>query len=431
MLQPIARHWSALPPPRRRLWALAVVWCVLHVVGFGVAMLVLPDFERDEVEEWSDIDVYLDAAEAVREGESPYVLDEWDDSMVYFYHPAFALICVPLTVLPFRLLSLLWVAAQVAAYLGALAVWDRVLVRLEWAEGVRAYRRWLPLALLFSEWYTNLFYGNVVSTLLLLSGLMTLGMVADRPRLTGVAGALVLVAKPQWLFPLMLPVIFRRWRFLWRALIVLAVVYGLLNVAFVVITGPSYGLDTLREYPEFLTTLSDNYPWAMNTHRFENMNHSWQQIYHSYFGDQGWLGPLTAVTKLVMLALPGLLILRAWRQRVTMDSRPALVLWFAGLSYLSAMAMLAQLWEVMGSIVFFLVIQAAADRRVRHWSWLYLVYATFELQALISGITGWEWAFLPQTLPFTMMTLLLLYVILLYLVYQTRPLSVEDRGSSP
>lgn len=413
------QYWRSLPPRRRAIWIAVVVWCVLHLVGFAGAVLLMPDFERDEVEKWSDIDVYLDAADAVRQHAPLYVMDDWDDSMVYFYHPAFALACVPLTYLPFRLLSLLWIVMQTAAYLGALWAWYRVLVRIGWIEGARVYRLWLPLALVFSEWYANLFYGNVVSTLLLLSGLMTLGIVEDRPRLAGIAGALILILKPQWLFPLILPVIFRRWRFLLHLLAVLLAGYLLITAGFVLATGLSYGVETLRAYPDFLTTLDANYPWSMGTGLFENMNHSWQQIYHSYFGSRAWVEPLTILTRLVMLALPGLLILQAWRRRITLTDHPALAIWFAGLGYLTAMSMLAQLWEVMGSIVFFLAIQAAPNPQVRRWSRLYLIYATFELQAVISALTGWQWAFLPQTVPLAMLALLLLYGCLLVLAAHT------------
>jgi hypothetical protein len=92
--------------------------------------------------------------------------------------------------------------------------------------------------------------------------------------------------------------------------------------------------------------------------------------------------------------------------------------WFAGLSYLAAMALLAQLWEIIGGIVFFLFIQSAADLQLRRLSRLFLIYVLYEGVAIVSMITGWEWLFLPQSIPLTMLALLVLYALLLVAAYR-------------
>lgn len=429
--RPVRAEWAALSTRRRRLWIAVLLWCALHLLGFALAPLLMSDFTRDNVKDWSDIGVYVTVGEQVYDHQTPYTFDDWDNAMTYPYHPLFAVTCIPLAAVPFQLLPLLWILLQGSAYVAALVVWYRVVVRLGWAEGARAFRLWLPLAFVFSEWYANLMYGNIVSSLMLLSGLMVLGFVTDRPALSGVAAAIILVAKPHWLFPLMLPLIFRRWGFFARMMGVLLAVYLLENGLLLLAMGPSFGLELLDDYVRFLTTVQANYPYDMGTGVFENMNHSWPQIFYSYFGDRAWIPGATVVVRLVVLALPGLLILRAWRQRVTVADHPPLVVWFAGLSYLSAFAMLAQLWEVMASIVFFFAVQAAAQPRIRRWSRLYLVYALFEFQVI--GAALWQWLFLPQSIPLTMLALLLLFGCLLWMTHAAlrRQAAVRPAGAAP
>ncbi len=408
----LQRAWAVLPRRQRRLWLIASLWTAIHLVGLGVAILFATEFNPDELRGWSDVVAYRDAGEAFRQRAALYELTAWEDPMTYYYHPAFALAASWVSRVPFRLTAFIWFLLQTAAYLAALAVWIRVL-RIWGLENLAdGAARWLPLALVFTEWIVNLVYGNLTSTLLLLSGLLTLLILRARPGWAALAALPILITKPQWLFPLVLPVILRRWRLLMVLLVVLAAAYLALNGAYVLAAGPDYGRETLHDYGRFLTTLESNYTWGGHTHAFENFNHSWRQILISYWGDQSWVPATSTLLKLALIAPVLALIVAAWRLPGGPEQHPALALWIVGLSYLAAMAMLAQLWEILGSIVFFLAIQGTSSIWLRRLSWLYLVYALYEIPALFGFITGWSWLILPQSVPLTMLALLLLYAVL-------------------
>lgn len=413
---------------KRRLWAAALIWCGLHLIGFLGAMLFLPEYTRDESRSWSDLVTYLDAADAIRHQTPLYELDGWEDVMAYHYHPAFATVLSPLAELPFRLVSILWLSLLVAAYLGAIWVWYRVLLpsppdplSQEQERGKQigmraAYLLWLPLVLLFSEWYANLMYGNIAGVLFFLSGLLSLYLVQEKPRHAGGIALLILLLKPQWLFPLLLLIIFRKWRFLLTLTAYVGVGYITVSGLFIGLMGTEYGIDTLRDYFKFLTVLNDVYPWTGKTLAFEDMNHSWRQIFLSYFGFQDWIPYASEGIKLLMAAGVGWLVLQAWRRRVEMRSELAFC--FLGLSYLVAMAALAQLWELLAGIVFFLYLQSVESKTVRWLSRLFLVYVLYEVAAIVSFATGIEALFLPQSIPLTMLALLVLYFSLLVVTAQ-------------
>lgn len=401
-------------PRRRRLvWRLAVGWCGLHLIGLLAAILFMPDFTRAEVREWSDIGAYFDAGDAWRTGQPLYELDTWEDPMTYYYHPAFAAAFSLPARLPFRLVAALWLILQAAAYFAALWTWHRVTLRLGLPRIAAAYRLWLPLAFVLTDWFANLGYGNLTSALLLLSGALTLALLDERPGAAALLALPVALVKPQWLFPLILPVVFRRWRLLLHVGVRLALVYTAVCGLIILAGGADYGLQALRDYGSFLTSVNDHYQWGGHTYDFENMNHSWRQILHSYAGSPGWVPAAAEGIKLGMIGLAAFPLIRVWRRKVTLNQQPELALWFSGLAYLLAMALLAQLWEIMGSIVFFLFLQASSSRNIRRVSWLYGLYALYEIPVILSLITGWDILFLPQSVPLTMLALLLLYGLLL------------------
>lgn len=400
---------------RKRLWTAVLIWSALHLLGFFGAMLFMPDYTRDEARSWSDLVTYLDAADAIRNQTPVYELDGWEDVMAYHYHPAFALALSPFAGLPFRIVSVLWLGVLVAAYLGAIRVWYRVLEHLS-PDSRPTYIIWLPMTLLFSEWYANLLYGNIAGVLFFLSGLLSLYIVQQKPRQAGLVALLIVLLKPQWLFPLLLPMVFRRWRFFLTLAAYVVVGYVLVSLIFVGLMGAEYGLDTLRDYFKFLTVLNDVYPWTGKTLAFEDMNHSWRQIFLSYFGFQDWISYASEGMKVLMAGLVGWLAFKAWRQKIGLGSELAFC--FLGLGYLLAMALLAQLWELLAGIVFFLYLQSVNDRGVRRFSLLFLVYALYELIAIVSFATGVEWLFLPTSIPLTMLALLILYGSLAVVTYQ-------------
>lgn len=403
---------------RRWIFGAAVVWCLLHLSGIIGGMLFANDYQRDAVRYWSDLVTYLDAADALISQQPLYDLVAWDDVMTYHYHPTYAASMTVVAWLPFRMVSVLWVLLQTAAYFAGLWVWYRILQQLDLKAMQQAFVAWLPLALIFTEFFANIGYGNVGSLLFFLSAVMILGIVQGQVSVAAVAGVGIALMKPQWLFPLVVLIVLREWRFLWRLLLAMAGLYVAATALFVALWGVDYGVATVVDYVMFLLRGAQDYPWRELTYNFEDYNHSWNQIFLSYFGTQWWTPLANIGVRLLMIGSFLWLMVSSWRVRVSMSQHPAMLIWFAGLSFLLLIAMLPQLWELLGSIIFFVLLQAIPDRTLKRVSWLYLFYALYEFPALVSFGTGWDWLFLPQSLPLTMLALLVLYVILWVYVRQ-------------
>ncbi len=419
------QKWRALGGRQKALWIVAVLWCLLHVSGILGTLLFDPDYNRQNIANGSDLVAYLDAADAVRARAPLYQLTPWSGVMANYYHPLFALAFSVIADMPFRLLSVLGVLGQIACYLGGLIVWYRVLRFLTLDRAAHMYIAWLPVALMSTPFFANLAYWNLASTLLLLSGLLVLAILKER-LLTAVLLALpVALTKPQWLFPLLLLLVFRRWKFLAQLIVGLCIAYLAVNVSYLVLVGPTYGLQSLQDYATFLARLDQNYPWEGQSPVFLHMNHSWRQIFLHYFGPEPWVPVASAAAKVLMTAALGWQVLRAWQRRVTVQDYPQLVMLFTWSGYLVAMAMLGQLWELIGGVIIFIFIQSADQRTVRVFSRLFLVYLFSEVLIILGLATKWDWLVLSQSIPQTMLALLVLFVAALILIH--RQLNVRER----
>jgi Glycosyltransferase family 87 len=412
-------QWRSLPRHRKMIWAAALVVCLFHLLGIMGFMLADPTYTEEESREWSDIVTYRDAAHALSQRQDLYEINGWEDEMTFHYHPTFALGVSVMDSLSMRVFSVLWLLLNVSAYLGAIYVWYRILMLLDLPPVMDAYKTWLPLTIVFTEWFVNLAYGNIASLLMLFSGLVVWAFVKDRPHLASLAALPLALFKPQWLFPLLLPIVFRKWRFFLLMVSGLLVLYVMASGLYLLAVGRDYGQDSLEDYYTFIQQGGRDYPWEMGTKAFDEMNHSWEQIFLSYFGEQTWTGAATLIAKGLLLAILGGLILLAWQRDVTLSGSPELVLWFTGLGYLVALSLLPQLWEVLNSVVFFLFIRSVKNPFIRRVSLLYLVYAFYEVAFIVGYATGIDLLILPQSIPLTMLTLLLVYVILAYSSIQT------------
>jgi hypothetical protein len=416
----IHTFWSGLNRREKVIWGISLIIAALAVLALLGSFASDPAYTLDEARYWSDMVTYVDAAHAVENHTPLYELQRWseDDVMAYHYHPFFALLLITVAWLPFRLLSILWILGLVVLYILALRLWYLVLVHLKLPDAQRAYWRWLPVAFVFTEWFANMYYGNITCALFCLSGALTLALLQQRTALAIALALIIALLKPQWLFPLLIPLFFREWRLLGLVLLGVGTGYITITGLFILIVGIDYGVDTLRDYVTFLTRLNEIYPWRGQTGNFEDYNYSWRQILHSYFGFQDWVPLVSEAIKAVML-LPILgLIALAWRKRVTIDQAPFLVLWVVGLGYLWSMALLPQLWEVVGSLVFFIYIQSIKDQMLKRISWVYLIYIFHFIPDVLSFIPGLEWLFLPKSTPLPMVALLWLYGILLKLAFE-------------
>src|SRR5262249_39060972 len=137
-----------------------------------------------------------------------------------------------------------WAPLMAVVYLLGVFVWYRAVRQLD-PDLEKRFIYFLPLAVIASEWLATLGYGNVALVLVVFSGLLTLALANKSPFWAGVLTALIILMKPQWAFPLLLPVVMKDWKLLARTLAIAVAVYAAISLVFIVAVGPDYGIKTL------------------------------------------------------------------------------------------------------------------------------------------------------------------------------------------
>ena len=232
---PLSGHWA-----NRALTLLLVAAALTLVAAASVAV-----FSSDSDRIGFDLRAgYLPAAEAVRDGVSPYADPddpELDLRRAYVYPPQVAIALVPFTWLPTDLVAFLVFLASVAALLGAVAV-----------VGVRDVRCYAAV-LLWAPTWNSLDTLNVSSALALGVALLW----RFRSTLWPLGATLgLMVSVKLFLWPML------AWVGLTRrppaAIVALAVGFGVTLVSWAVI-----GFAGLAEYPELLSRVDDQEDYSI------------------------------------------------------------------------------------------------------------------------------------------------------------------------
>jgi hypothetical protein len=404
----IRRGWNELSRQRKVLLVVTMVLAVVQVSALVGWALLDPNFTLKET--FIDLAPYVIAAQAVQARAPLYMLTPWPANHVefYLYHPLFALAFTLISGLPLRWLAVLGILVQVGCYAASWWVWHDVFDELGLDRAGHALVVWLPLVIANSDWYANLYYWNITATLFLLSALLCRALVRERAWAAVLFALPIAFTKPFWLFPLIVPLVLRRWRFLAWVLAGLAGGYIILSLLYVLSVGPAYGLQSLRDYFTFLTSAGRLYPWEGQGLLFILPNHSWPQILYHYFGFQPWVPAAALAIRGVMIASVLAALVQAWRRRVALATHPQVVLLFVCLGYLTAMALLDELWEVFAGILVFVVLQSAQYRSVRRIALLFVVYALYEALALLGFAAGLRIVVTHQLIPIVMLALLVL-----------------------
>ena len=126
----------------------------------------------------NDLVVYLRGGAAVAAGESPYPKGFWSGPDVFHYSPAAALFFRQWIIdpLPFRFYAYLHLLLIYVVYLLAWLSWRAAFKQLPLPAGVRAMRIWLPLWLVYGQWFADQNFLNIYTLLLLLTGLLVLAV---------------------------------------------------------------------------------------------------------------------------------------------------------------------------------------------------------------------------------------------------------------
>ncbi len=137
------------------------------MIGLVILVLLVQDFRKAYRDQGNDFTSYLLSAEALLEGENPYLTES---EFTFIYPLFFALLLTPLTVIPYWLAIFIWFGINVAALFFSI----RILIRLASQHlGVQWGRHLYPplailLLLFFGIIQNNLLNGQVNFPVLLL-----------------------------------------------------------------------------------------------------------------------------------------------------------------------------------------------------------------------------------------------------------------------
>src|SRR6185436_11357182 len=102
----------------------------------------------------------------------------------------------------------------------------------------------------------------------------------------------------------------RKWRGLAIALLSAYFAYMSVNVIYLGVTGSAYGMQTLRDYVTFMTTLSARIPiWGTDV-MFDTMQNSLSQTFSRYLGVGTLASMLTLGVQFVIVSLFAWLVYR-------------------------------------------------------------------------------------------------------------------------
>jgi hypothetical protein len=359
------RHliWTLLThehPSRREIMIVGAL-CVLVPLLAGLYFAFTADEDTDD----SDAAIYRDASRALLDEQPIYWLDqEWPSQNPPYYSPQFFLINAVFNRLSISAYMLVWTVLLLAAYLGGVILWWRIIQRVY--PGI-TLRLWMvALALLTESFWANLAYANVVLALFLLAGLAVKGLLDRNPWLVGAAAFGIAIAKPQYvamiafglLFVGALPVMLR---FAAKAVAVAVVLYVALTLAGFALTSPDYFVQAMQDHVRFLSKVPSHYPYATG---FDAFNASMIQQFKRFdaLDSLSWLAVVVALAVLIWDAA---LLARLLRRRVTWEDAPLLALMGAYLGYILSLVSTHLLVDV--TWLYPLVILLLVSGAIRQW----------------------------------------------------------------
>lgn len=383
--------WSWWSKYRRLIAALAIVGCVIGVRFNAAGLASAPEFGLPQtfIFPGNDLVVYLKAGQAILDGANPYTNTPWPDPAVYHYSPAAAWFIAQIMrlattlagALPFRVLAYLHLGLIVGALPLAWLVW-RAVLREFIPDSTRVMAAWLPLWLVYSQWFADQNFLNIYTFLMTLSGALMLAVAHKRTWIAIALSVLILQTKPHYAFPIVLPLLFGRWRYFAKLLAAIVAAYALVTGITILVVGPATGVTLYGEYLRFLTSITQNYPWGSF---YLGYNHSWYSILHWLFGIQAWTPAAVASLKIATFAPLGWLIWKWLRGRFADRATGALGLTLA--LHLWSMTLLDQLWELSLAIVVAGYLTSAGSPRVQRFA--LAIGAPFALLG-VAQLVGWR-----------------------------------------
>jgi hypothetical protein len=393
--------WSRLSNTQKIIWGVAILWVVVHVIFIVVSVTSGAPKSLEKIN--VDLKTYFTAGQNLSVQAPIYELGSWKTEINYRYHPIFAWLFSHVTVQAQLTFQQVWAPLMAIVYLLGVFVWYRAVRQLD-PEIEKRFLFFLPLAIVASEWLATLGYGNVALVLVVLTGLLTLVLANKSPFWAGVLTALIILMKPQWAFPLLIPVVLKDWKLLFRTLAIAAVVYGIISLVFVVAVGPNYGVKTLQDYVTFMLRAPGNYPWMGQEAAFNTNQNAIYQTWLRYFGFQGWVQPVSLISQVLLLVAFLITLVRAWSSKTSMT----VVLAFLFAGYAIGTLMLSEIQDCTLGALIFVYILSTGNKRARLIGLPILLIIVFEIPGLVFLATGIQWFNWPEVFPMRLIVYLLI-----------------------
>lgn len=313
----------------------------------------------------------------------------------YRYSPLFALVFAPFLWVSPVAAMVIHTVLHLPIYALLYLCWGRLFARLGLDSALRVLAWSLPLWLVFDGFWSNLALLNIYILTALLATLLLEAVLFERGGAALLWLSILLQVKPHWTFPLVIPLLFGRWRFFFRLALYAAGIYLAVMGVVMLTGGPAYVLQQYRDYLHLLLNMPDYLPWRTPEQGFLGYNHSLKAVAYYFLGRSPSVDALVSAVKLLLLAPLGLVALGCWRAPVRRPGweSPGRALELAFLFYLGAFLWLDELWELSFGIVPFVYwLGAAQSKPARALAWVvFLPYALLDLWRVLSlAIFGME-----------------------------------------
>lgn len=421
----------------RVLLTLALIYAVLRL---SVQIIVLADMSKtseNPAEEFvaADLQIYINAARHFLNHEDMYLKGSLEKLETHYpYSPAFALMFMPILLLPLAILLPLDIIFHIAAYMLMYIYWGKIFKSLQITGASQALVNLLPLWIVFTGFWDDVAYLNIYIIMALVGTLFIKAILEEN---LGWAvfwlGVIILPIKPHWAFAAALPLLLGRYKFFIRFMIGVVIVYFAVAGVTILVGGVEYGLQQYSDYITFLERLSRDFPWRGPDQPFLAYNHSLVQTVVYFLGISPTTMKLATVLKLLLIAPLAFISLRYLTHPLNKrgDEVPRLSLDFAFALYIGAFLWLDMVWEVsLGIAMFTYLIGTLENKNTINFLWIIFVpYAFADIWRLISYIIFGE-AILQGGpyimtdpllyLPVILMVLLAFYAVIVWRLYKSQ-----------
>jgi hypothetical protein len=395
---------------------------VLLLVYIASAPAIAPDGQVA-----SDLQIYVNAAQHFAAREDLYLKGSLEHLETHYpYSPAFALMFMPVLLLPLPVLVSLDAILHIAAYVFMYFRWGRIFKRLQLPRAAQMLVKLLPLWIVCTAFWDDMAYLNIY-ILMALAATLFIDAVLEERLGWGIfwLGVIILPIKPQWAFAAAIPLLLGRNKFFLRLMLGSILAYGLVAGATVLIGGLEYGLRQYSDYVVFLGRLSRDFPWRGPDSPFLGYNHSLVQTIVYFFGVSPTMMKITTLVKVMLLLPLGWVSVKYLMHPLNRrsDESPQLALDFGFALYIAAFLWLDMVWEVSLGIAVFTYLLAVTENRTERVlaSIVFIPYCLLDFWRLLSfailGEDALSGAYIitdPSTyVPMILFVLLAFYAILL------------------